>query len=574
MTRDEDKSREQEMAAFARAFPAIAGRLAAPLLSPFVERIVEGIGVLADRVEHVLDGSAPRAAVHVADVLFPELLRPFPASSIVEIRPTAARERQELGDGREFASVALDGTRCRFRAHAPLRIDPWRVDDARVAFSRTRGQSIEITLSPVDARQVDEASAPVLPLRLYVGGEPRAALSLVASLHESLAGIEFEIGGRVSELNVSSLRPWGFRADEALLPPDPLEHPGYRLVREFLVLPAKFAFVEIEGEAPVPRAGERVVMRLRFESPLPAGVQVTRETFRTNCIPVTNAFATTTEPLRTTLDRPSHVLRPAGLPPAHGDVYAVRRVRATLENGHVEEVPEAAAFGRDASAEGSGIGYVLRRTPGATGKGADLRLELEYASDCGAVPDARVLSVDVWATNRALPNTLGLGEIRLATPLSPSGCTFENITAVTPCRAAPDGVDLRWRTLALLALTARPLARADSIRTLLHALNLHRTADRQAARAHAQRLESVRSASARASTTSLSRGIARGTDILIELVERGFDGDGEAYVFARVLAHLFAHEASLNTFTRTLVRHSDTGREYSFPPLNGDREVG
>ena len=557
--------------AFARAFPTIAANLARPLRDPAVEAIAHGLTVLAGRVERVLDATAPRAAVHFADLLFPELLRPFPAATIVEVLPTgrAARERRTFPPGLEFEGIAVEGTRARFRAHAPTRIDPWRVEDAKLAWSSERGQSLEIALAPHHLREGAALPSP-LPLRLYVAGEPRIALTLLSSIEERLAAIELVSGERTVEVPRSALRRWGLRTAEALLPEDRLEHPGHRLVRELLILPMKFAFLEIESAGAPPRpTTPRVTLRLRFETPLPASVQVTGESFRTNCFPVSNTFGTTTDPLRVALERPSHVLRPAGYPPAHAEVYGVRRVTTRLPSGERAEIAEGAAFDGTPGAL-PGVFYTLRREAPDPGRAGDLSLELEVATDAADSPELDVLTLDVWATNRSLPSAL---DVRIATPWSPPSCTFRNIVAVTPYRPAPLEGDLRWRTLALLGLTTRPIARASSLRTLLHALDLHRTADRQAARAHAHRLEAIHAVTMRAATHPIERGVARGTDVLLELAEHAFDSEGEAILFARVLAQLFAHECSLNSFARTTVRFTGNGRSVTFPPVSEDRTV-
>jgi type VI protein secretion system component VasA len=145
---------------------------------------------------------------------------------------------------------------------------------------------------------------------------------------------------------------------------------------------------------------------------------------------------------------------------------------------------------------------------------------------------------------------------------------------VTPYRPAARGEALVWRTLALSALSARTLADRDSLRSLLHVLNLHPLGDSQAARAHAQRLEAIVGIETQPVVERL-RGIAmRGHDVRVRLAEGAFDGEGEAFLFGQVIARLFAHEASLNAFVRTTVHLVATGRQFKFPALHADRVLG
>ncbi len=556
--------------AFARAFPALAARLAGTSEDPSVERLVEGLRVLAGRVERALDASAPRAASHFAHLLFPEVLRPLPSATVLELVPTGPRagERRFVEAGAEFESKPAPSARARFRAHAPFRIDPWRVEDTRLAYSTERGQSLDVTLA--STAPAGTRPAPLFPLRLHLSGEPRVAFSLLAALDQRLDRIEVEAGGGSASLTREALRVWGFRANEPLLPVEPQQHPGVRLLREWLVLPAKFAFVEIT--APLEAAGPRLTLRFRFDGSLPTPLNVARDAIRTNCVPVANVFATTTEPLTPSLARPTQVLRPAGYSPEHGDVYAIRQVTATPRRGGRIWIPEAASFRSAPDGGAPGLTYTVRSIPGPGNDSLHV-LELEVAPDAPEPPEVHSLSIETWATNRRLCRGLGIGDVSVSTFGSPPECSFRNICAVTPYRAALEGAALRRATLNLLGLSTGSLARVGALRALLHALNLHVAADGQAARAHAQRLRAIQRIEVRPATQPLARAVARGHDIAVHLAERGFDGEGEAFVFGKVLAHLFGHEASLNTFARTTLRLVDTGRTYRFPPLNGDREV-
>ncbi len=76
--------------AFARAFPAIADRLAQIGLDPDLERLVEGFTELAKRVERVIDATSLRSVGHFAE-LSRRLLRPFPSATIMELSALGAR---------------------------------------------------------------------------------------------------------------------------------------------------------------------------------------------------------------------------------------------------------------------------------------------------------------------------------------------------------------------------------------------------------------------------------------------------------------------------------------------------
>jgi type VI secretion system protein ImpG len=574
-------------ASFARAYPALAPRLAEKSADPDVERLLDAFSYLTERIHQLLDAGSPTAAQFFADMLAPELARPFPAATIVELAPPKQGGRIAVPPGAEFESIPVDGTPCRFRAWSAFEIVPWSVEDARVAWSPEAGQSLDLVL-----RASNESASPggllasLFPLRLHLGGDSRAALTLLLFLRCHLTDIELRIGGEGGTTRSlgKSVRPWGLLAEQALLPPEPFEHPGLRLLREYFVLPAKLAFVELGAVLPVVDlelpVATQVELRLRFDAQLPTALHLTRENVRLNCVPVANVFETTTDPVRPTLERPVHPLRPADLPLGHGDTYSVKRVLARVSGrAGIHPVASFAEFEAAPLETLEDVFYVARPVPSTFGGGNETHLSLGSPAGAAPVPEIEFLSVEIRAGNGTLPNALGIGDVCLRTESSPRGLTFRNISAVTPYRAPATGDELRWRTLAVTALSALPLTSARTLQTLLHVLDLHPLGDAQAARAHAQKLQAILEVTAvagRARHPESTGGEQHGTavvghDVHVELSNAGFDGEGEALVFASVLASLLGHEASLGTFVRTTVRVAETGRVFGFPALHGDR---
>jgi type VI secretion system protein ImpG len=571
--------------AFARAYPAIADRLAEQGTDPDVARLVDGFEYLTARVERVLDATSARAATHFAELLAPEILRPFPSATVLELSPPAGargRVRVEVPPGAEFDSVDVGGARCRFRANSAFAIVPWRVDAVRAGWDAERGASLAVTLVAAEL-PAPIAVQSLFPLRLHVSGEPHAASAVLFFLQQHLEDVELDLGTGARSLGKASLRPWGLATDEALLPREPLEHPGIRLLREAMILPAKLAFVTVDpGSVNLEERAERVVLRFRFDAPLPLGVSVTRDHVRVNCVPVINAFEATAEPFRPSLERPSEVLRAAGIAPHHGGIYAVRAVTARLQDGRSVPVARLEDWGAAAGPHLEGAFYTLtharafaRAERGAEveSAGTDIELALGAPADGTNLPPIGVVSVDVWATNGARPASLGIGDVRLAAPASPPGVTFRNIVAVTPHRAAPSGSELTWRTLASCALSARSLAHHDALRALIHVLNLHPLGDAQAARAHAQRVAAILEVAATPAHDVLGGTRVRGHDVALRLQGGGFDGEGDAFLYASVLSRLFAHEASVNAFVRLTVTLAETGKTFRFPALHADRRL-
>ncbi len=53
---------------------------------PFVERLFEGFAFLAGRIQERLDDEFPEIAGGILEILFPNLLKPFPSCSILQLK--------------------------------------------------------------------------------------------------------------------------------------------------------------------------------------------------------------------------------------------------------------------------------------------------------------------------------------------------------------------------------------------------------------------------------------------------------------------------------------------------------
>ena len=81
----------REMGAeFAQHFPKIAGRLGMSGLEvadPYVERLLEGVGFLAARVQLKLDAEFPRFTQSLLETIYPHYLAPTPSMLVAQFTP-------------------------------------------------------------------------------------------------------------------------------------------------------------------------------------------------------------------------------------------------------------------------------------------------------------------------------------------------------------------------------------------------------------------------------------------------------------------------------------------------------
>jgi type VI secretion system protein ImpG len=190
--------------------------------------------------------------------------------------------------------------------------------------------------------------------------------------------------------------------------------------------------------------------------------------------------------------------------------------------------------------------------------------------DVGSLPDLDVISVEATCTNRRLPASLKVGDLRVTTATSPAAATFTNLCAVTAPLPPPMGRELQWRVLAHMAMSYRSIAELEVLRGVVDIYNFHAIVDRQVARANQLRLNAIKAVRVRP-TDRLYRGApVRGVATSLELDEGGFSGEGEMYLFASILNEMFSSYVSLNSFTQLTVTGSNTRVVYQWEPKAGN----
>ena len=77
-------------AEFAQEFPKIAARLGMnglEVADPYVERLIEGVGFMAARVQLKLDAEFPRFTQALLEIVHPHFLAPTPSMVVAQIAP-------------------------------------------------------------------------------------------------------------------------------------------------------------------------------------------------------------------------------------------------------------------------------------------------------------------------------------------------------------------------------------------------------------------------------------------------------------------------------------------------------
>src|SRR5262249_7095953 len=131
----------EEGAAFSKANAVLARFLAGPSRDPDVERLLEGFAFLAGRIREKLDDEFPEIIETLLGILWPEMMRPSPSASILQLTPIPGRVTSKTPVPKGVAVQAdVDGVPYRFQTSFWVDLYPMGID--RVSIEETAGGQV------------------------------------------------------------------------------------------------------------------------------------------------------------------------------------------------------------------------------------------------------------------------------------------------------------------------------------------------------------------------------------------------------------------------------------------------
>jgi type VI secretion system protein ImpG len=608
----------REMGAeFAEQFPKIAARLGMSGLEvadPYVERLLEGVGFMAARVQLKIDAEFPRFTQALLEIIYPHYLAPTPSMLIAQLRPD--RNDPGLGGGTRIVprgtslhSVLApdDVTACEFRTAHDVTLLPLEIAgvsyfsyapdlplNALPIASRIKG-GLRVRLKTTAGLKFDQTA--IGRLNFYLGGRDDVSNRLYELCLASTLGVMVRpVGGKpadVSLLPASAVRPAGFTDQEALLPVTVRSFRGYRLLQEYFSFPQRYRFFDVVDLAPAIKRVqgtelELVILFGRGDPALESVVDTANlELF---CTPAINLFE---KPRidRIHVDDSSHEFHVVAdrTRPLDFEIYQITDVVGHGAGDDAEQ--QFLPFYEASSAQidhGGSAYFTTRREPrlvsqeakrrGARSSyiGSEVFLSLVDARQAPYSADLRQLSMKALCTNRdlVLQMPIGLGQTDFSLSIAAPVTSVRVLSGPSrPYSGIVDG-SIAWRAISHLSLNYLSLTDAtgqQGATALRDLLDLYATTNDVSAR---RQIEGIRSVSAGRVVRRLpGRGptaFGRGVEITVDVDELAFEG-GSAFLLASVLDQYFARYVSINSVTETVLRSQTRGEINRWTPNWGTR---
>jgi len=574
---------------FARANPEVARFLGDRGSDPDVERMLEGVAFLCGRIRQKLDDELPELTAGMMSLLWPHYLRPIPSMTILELSPDIEAMQAPLvvAAGTEFASVPIDGTRCRFRACWPVTLRPWSVQEVRLETPAAAPPRLVLRFRSSEKAALGQLD--LRSIRFHLAGDPRTSFSLFLLLSGHVDYVTVSDGSsahdrREGRLGRAEVRPAGLDRGEAVIPYPARSFDGYRLLQEYFAFKERFLFVDVVGVDRIVRElelADRLELAFTFNRRLESYPTVSRDNVRLHCVPIVNLFPHAADPIRLQHDRTQYLIQPTKSGVAnrrHVEVYSVDEVAGLVhgEGMRTHKYEPFYSFRHMASADPrSATYYQTHITPNIVGGdlrlGTDTYISFVVGGRQGGLPSDETASIELTCTNRDLPYALRAGDICEPTDTSPPGTKFRNIAKPTATIAPPLGRALHWRLISHMSLNFVSLTDAEHFRELLRVYDFQSEHDAQEALAHQRLLEGIVKITSTFGERMMRGSAVRGTQVYVELNEDHFAGEGDAYLFAAILDRFVGLYTTLNAYSQLTARMSRSGQVYEFPPRWGEQ---
>jgi len=597
---------------FAHEYPKIAGRLGLDSFEcadPYVERLLEGFGFMAARVQMKIDAEFPRFTQHLAELVYPQLLAPTPSMAVVQLQPDLANPALQTGyrvaRGSALRSVLGkgDNTACEFRTAHDVTLWPVELVEAKffthggsqaglnVQWPPTVKAGVRLRLKSTGAAFKD---LPLDRLQLHLRGADDMPVRILEAL---LSGVEGVLVAPVARpaawhrlLPKTALRPLGLSDDEALLPSGGRSFQGYRLLQEYFAFPQRFQFVELAGLLPAlrqcaEREVEITILLKRADAHLEKSLDASN--FALHCTPAINLFQRRADRINVSDEQLEYHVLVDRTRPMDYEVFQVESVTAYGSGSNDQQAFRPFYAAKDVGTLHQGRAFFqLRREPRQLSQrqrrdgprssyiGSEAFIAIVDAAEAPYSDNVRQLGVTVSCTNRDLPLALALGVGKTDFILE-DGAPVAAVRCVAgPSQPHPSFAEgsMAWRLLNQLSLNYLSLLDTDAsqgavaLRELL-ALYCH-PADLNAQR----QVEGVRSIASQAITRRMPSpgpiAMGRGLQITVTLDDTAFEGTG-AFVLGAVLSEFFAQYVSINSFTETVVRTVGRGEIMRWPARMG-----
>ncbi len=562
---------------------------------PFVERLLDGVALLNARIQDKLGDDFPELTDAVLGTLYPHYQRPIPSMSIVQFQAAEALDEcVTMPPQTELDTDTFGGESCRFSTCYPVQIAPLKVDSAQLmarpfvapAADRISGDGVLKIVLKTLSPGLSMTELQPGKVRFFLRGQAKHIYPLYEHLLNGAAKVVLATGetdGQPLIRQTEIIEPVGFGLEEGLLPYPANAFEGYRLLTEYFVFPQKFLFVDVDlSRLPAAVKDELHLYIYLREADSELEHYINASVFLLGCTPAVNLFSYTADPIAPDHSRSEYRVIADGRRTGALEIYSIDQVNASDATGRRFEYTPFYGIQHRHTERNHGTYWFSRRESVIEGENrneeaSELHLSMVDLEFDPTVPSAETLDLRLTCFNRNLPAKLPAGTNQPRLNMVEGDAPVASIHCVTPPTQTlrpPLRNRAYWRLISHLNLNHLSLTGDQDGASLKEILRLYNFRNADSTR---KMIDSIRRIDTRPVMAPIKAGrgtaLCRGTQVEMEFDPRLVAG-GSPYLFASVLERFLALYCSLNSFTRLIVRLSNSEGELKrWPPRAGEKAL-
>jgi len=548
-------------AEFSEKNPGLSSFLARKGQDPDVERLLEGFSFLTGRLRQYMHEELPEVSHTLAQLLWPNYLRPIPSYSILQYDALKKADVVKyVPKGEEVCAIHdEDNIKCIFQTCYETEILPLEVTNVT---HYTSGEGSVLELDFKTTQNLSLSQLALEKLRFYIGNHEQTSENLYLFLMHYVRDIEIIVKKESAEVTLpkNSIHPVGFSKDENILPTYKNVFHGYTLLQEYFCYKEKFYFFDLENLNMLYNLSEELLdrsytfqIKIYFTKKLSISKKITKDNFLLYCTPIVNLFEEDAQPIRKGLEEEYEII-PSEQPYQYSEVYAVKHVQGwdSRINKYHKYLPFESFQHTKENTE-----YYYTRVKLSTDETRTktyVRFNPQSIASSTQYEEDVTISLELQITNRDLPSTLDLYSISLNTARSTiSGVNFKNITIPTKSYIPPIRGDFLWRIISNMSLNYLALDNIQTLRNILEAYDFIGANDLVQKKQTENMLSGLTSIKYKPIDMIFKGLPMRGTLNSITLNSKKFSTLGEAYLLSTVLNEFLSLYCSTNSFSKLKV---------------------
>jgi type VI secretion system protein ImpG len=528
---------------FAERYPEEAGMLNLNSLhdrDPYVERLLEGFAFLTAQIRQKIDDDIPEISENLLQQLWPQILTPLPAMTIMQFNPDAEKIKvpTQISKGTLINTSPVGDKNlnpCTFRTTSDLTVNPLQIIKVNLTEATAGGSLLQIDFK---ANDVSINKLDLKNLRIYLNGDLQIATHLHFMLTSQVQNVKLSYTNKFkiesfNNFGSEIIQPCMLTTEEILNPNSGKSFFGFNLLQEYFAFREKYFFLAIHGLDKIDWSDSGFGFSLLIQTKInfPNNFHVTKDNFCLHCVPAINLFEKPAEPIMFDNKHLKYRLIADSHYPESNVIHSIKQFNTKADSG----------FSCNVTRQNDAVYVSLN-------------------NKLGIAPGS--LSFDVIVCNGNHPYRYIAERQVHQSPKVHNGLQIINLTRPTPMYL-PKNPDFCWSLLSHLSLNYTSLSSIENLQNLLNTYNWTENSS------NINRIKSIIKVTVTPITNIRHGAIMQGVEFNLTVREVLFSSIADLHLFGLVLHNFFSMYVWLNFFVITKIICDPSGKELVWQPIYG-----